>query len=65
MDTFFLQEFDLEIKDKKGVKNVGADLLSIIPNAPTETIPINENLPWYADIANYLATRQIPSNWSG
>jgi len=28
-----LQEFDLEIKDKKGVKNVMADYLSRIPNA--------------------------------
>jgi len=62
-----LQEFDLEIKDKKGVENVMADHLSRIPNAPTETIPINDNFPdehiftmckepWYTDIANYLAT---------
>ena len=60
-----LQEFDLEIKDKKGVENVVADHLSRIPNAPIETLPINENFPdehiftmckepWYADIANYL-----------
>jgi len=59
-----LQEFDLEIKDKKGVENVVVDHLSRIPNAPTEMIPINENFsdeyifmmcnePWYADIANY------------
>jgi len=40
-----LQEFDLEIKDKRGVKNVVADHLSRIPNAPVETIPINENFP--------------------
>ena len=40
-----LQEFDLEIKDKKGVENVVADHLSRIPNAPTETIPINDNFP--------------------
>ena len=75
MDTS-LQEFDLEIKDKKGVENVVADHLSRIPNAPIETIPINEDFhdehiftmckePWYADIANYLATGQTPSNWSG
>jgi len=71
-----LQEFDLEIKDKKGVENVVADHLSRIPNAPKEKIPINDDFPdehihimhgepWYADIANYLASGQIPSNWSG
>jgi len=62
-----LREFDLEIKDKKGIENVVVDHLLRIPNAPTETIPINENFPdehiftmckepWYADITNYLAT---------
>jgi len=70
-----LQEFNLEIKDKKGVENVVADHLSRIPNAPVEMIAINENFPdehifvmckepWYADIANYLATGQTPSSWS-
>jgi len=70
-----LQEFDLEIKDKKGVENVVADHLSRIPNAQVEIIPINEDFPdecifvmckepWHADIANYLATRQTPLNWS-
>ena len=68
-----LQEFDLEIKDKKGVENVVSDHLSRISNAPIETIPINENFPdehiftmckepWYVDIANYLATGRTPSN---
>ena len=66
----------MEIKDKKGVENVVADHLSRIPNAPKETIPINDNFPderiftmckesWYADIANYLATGRTPSDWSG
>ena len=52
-----------------------AEHLSRIPNAPVETILINENFPdehilmiykepWYADIANYLATGKIPSSWS-
>jgi len=70
-----LQEFDLEIKDKKGVENVVADHLSRIPNALVETILINENFldehifvmckePWYADITNYLPTRRAPSSWS-
>ena len=70
-----LQEFDLEIRDKKGVKNVVADHLSRIPNAPIEEEPINEDFPdehilaifkepWYADIVNYLATGQVPSEWT-
>ena len=70
-----LQEFDLEIKDKKGVKNIVVDHLSHIPNIPVETTPINEDFPdehilamcyepWNADIVNYFATGQIPSDWS-
>jgi len=70
-----LQEFDLEIKDKKGDENVKANHLSRILNALVDTIPINENFPdehilvmckepWYTDIANYLATGKTPSSWS-
>ena len=51
-----------------------ADHLSRIPNAPLIQAPINEDFsdehilaifkkPWYADIVNYLATRQIPAEW--
>jgi len=69
-----LQEFDLEIKDKKDIKNVVDDHLSKISNAPVEMVPTNENFPnehisvmckepWTADIANYLATGQTPSSW--
>ena len=71
----FLQEFDLEIKDKKGVKNVVVDHLSRIPNAPVEITPTNEEFPdkhilamchepWYVDIVSYLTIGQIPSEWS-
>jgi hypothetical protein len=77
-----LQEFNLEIRDKKRVENVVADHLSRLSSYETtiDESPINEffadeNLfcagtvsylgsPWYADIANYLATSQIPSHWS-
>ena len=69
-----LQEFDLSIKDKKGSDNVIADHLSRLPNAPS-SLPINENFPdeqllsisidpWYADIVNYLVTKETPSSWS-
>jgi len=62
-----LQEFDLEIRDKKGMKNIMANHLSRIPNAPIEEELINEDFPdehilaifkepLYADIFNYLST---------
>ncbi|GKB13548.1 reverse transcriptase domain-containing protein [Tanacetum coccineum] len=65
-----LQEFDIEIKDKKGTKNVFADHLSRIENDdssddsevddnfPGETLmEINtKNEPWFADFANYLVS---------
>ncbi|XP_070667595.1 uncharacterized protein [Malus domestica] len=64
-----LQEFDLEIKNKKGSENVVADHLSrlIIPTASEEdSLPLRESFPdeqlfavqfrtpWFADIVNYL-----------
>ncbi|XP_043818250.1 uncharacterized protein LOC122725277 [Manihot esculenta] len=68
-----LQEFDLEIRDKKGKENLVADHLSRIPSE-METFPINETFPdehlfvvqeeepWYADIVNYLATGDLPTD---
>ncbi|GKC55800.1 reverse transcriptase domain-containing protein [Tanacetum coccineum] len=69
-----LQEFDIEIKDRKGTENVAADHLSRIENEetsddsevddnfPGETLmEINtEDEPWFADFANYLASDIIP-----
>jgi len=70
-----LQEFDLEIWDKWGIENVVPDHLLWILNAPTIQAPINEDFPdehilailkepWYADIANYLATGHLPADWT-
>ncbi|XP_071741306.1 uncharacterized protein [Rutidosis leptorrhynchoides] len=71
-----LQEFDLEIRDKKGIENVVADHLSRIPPPPFDpTKPIQENfpdeclfsvvqVPWFAHIVNYLVTNKIPEHWS-
>ena len=70
-----LQEFDLEIKDKKGCDNVIADHLSIVErsideeekvivtkNFPDEQLfKVSFQLPWYADIVNYLACGVVPS----
>ncbi|GKA19825.1 reverse transcriptase domain-containing protein [Tanacetum coccineum] len=69
-----LQEFDIEIKDKKGIENVVDDHLSRIDNNessddnevdgnfPRETLmEINtKNEPWLADFVNYLVGDIIP-----
>jgi Integrase zinc binding domain len=69
-----LQEFDLEIKDKKGTENLVADHLSRLQLDSTEgELPIDDSfvveqlysvestlVPWYANLANYLACRVIP-----
>ena len=52
-----------------------ADHLSRILNAPIIQAPINEDFPyehilaifkesWYVDIVNYLATGQLPADWT-
>ncbi|KAL6324691.1 hypothetical protein AAG906_015274 [Vitis piasezkii] len=63
------------IKDKKGVENVVADHLSRLAIAhnshslpinddfPEESLMLIEVAPWYAHIANYLVTKEVPSEW--
>jgi hypothetical protein len=73
-----LQEFDLEIKDKKGSKNLVADHLSrlvnnevtqqekeVLEEFPDEKLLMVQERPWFADMANYKATGLIPEdfNW--
>ncbi|RVW18542.1 Retrovirus-related Pol polyprotein from transposon opus [Vitis vinifera] len=70
-----LQEFDLQIRDKKGVENVVAGHLSRLAIAhnshvlhinddfPEESLMLLEKAPWYAHIANYLVTGEVPSEW--
>ena len=67
--VLLLQEFDIEIKDKKGSDNVIADHLSKIESIVEgkrrleidESFPdehlfqVKTQLPWYADLVNYLA----------
>ena len=76
--VLLLHEFDLEIKDKKGSDNVTADHLSRVGRnkAEEKEIGVTENfpdeqlfqlsfqLPWYADIVNYLACGVVPSEFS-
>ena len=69
-----LQEFDLEIKDRTGKENTAAYHLSRLLAADSGLV--NENfpdegilavqckqLPWYANIANYLVAGVIPEDW--
>ncbi|PKA47724.1 RNA-directed DNA polymerase like [Apostasia shenzhenica] len=73
-----LQEFDCEIRDRKGSTNLVADHLSrittddhkenqnteILEQFPDEHLFLIDSSPWYADIVNYLVTREIPSHWT-
>ncbi|KAM2016475.1 hypothetical protein ACFX16_046884 [Malus domestica] len=70
-----LQEFDIEIRDKKGCENVVADHLSRMVREE-EPIPISETFldeqlmsikvstPWYADLVNFLVSKRIPSTFT-
>ena len=67
-----LQEFYLEIKDKKGVENYVADHLSRMQFKDAQDLPINDFLrddtllkitdsnPWYANIVNFMLVGHVP-----
>ena len=72
--VLLLQEFNLEIRDKKGTENLIADHLSRLelPDHALE-LPIQENFPdeqlfsfkslstpWFADYVNFLASKVMP-----
>ena len=74
-----LQEFDLEVRDKKGTENLVADHLSrlvnhevtqhekeVLEEFPDEQFMRIQERPWYADLTNFKATRFIPEdlNWN-
>ena len=72
--VLLLQEFNLQIRDKKGVENVVVDHLSRLTIAhnthnppindefPEESLLLVENTPWYAHISNYLAIGELPTD---
>ncbi|XP_070029436.1 uncharacterized protein [Nicotiana sylvestris] len=77
--VLLVQEFDLEIRDRKGTKNQVADHLSrlegaenvvevedILETFPDEQLLVTnlEEAPWYADFANYLACGIVPYDLS-
>jgi len=66
-----LQEFNITMLDRPGKQNTVADFLSRIQNtkedSPVEDkfpdeylFAVTTKTPWYADIANYLVTGQLP-----
>ncbi|CAM8908137.1 unnamed protein product [Rhodiola kirilowii] len=70
-----LQEFDVEIRDKKGIENTVADHLSRIVREEeeghiTESFPdehlyaISTKVPWYAQIVNYLVGGTFPPSFT-
>ena len=74
--VLLLQEFNIQIRDKKGVENVVADHLSrltiahnthnppIFDECPKESLLIVSIAPWYAHIANFLVTGELPVEWT-
>ena len=72
-----MQEFDLEIKDKKGTKNLVVDHISRL-KGPRDEVHVNDNfpdeqllviedtepIPWFADYVNYLVAKVIPPDFS-
>ena len=73
--VLLLQEFNLQIRDKKGVENVVANHLSrltiahnthnppIFDEFPEESLLTVNIAPWYAHIANFLVTGELPVEW--
>ena len=75
--VLLLQEFDVEIKDKKGTENLVADHLSRLEGT-RDDVPVNDEFPdekllaieekkavlWFADIVNYLAAKVIPPEFN-
>ncbi|CAM8913785.1 unnamed protein product [Rhodiola kirilowii] len=74
--VLLLQEFNIEIKDKKGVENVVADHLSRMEHYDTKwfstpirdsflgeyLLSVNDDAPWYADYVNYLTCNILPND---
>ena len=75
--VLLLQEFDVEIKDKKGTENLVADHLSRLEGA-RDDVPVNDEfpdeklfaiedkkaVPWFTDYVNYLVAKVIPPEFN-
>ena len=77
--VLLLQEFDFEVRDRKGTENQVDDNLSrleddamrelgdktnIDDTFPDELAASQDLIPWFADFMNYLASDIIPSDLS-
>ena len=75
--VLLLQDFDVEIKDKKGTENLVADHLSELEGA-RDDVPVNDEfpdekllsiedkraVPWFADYVNYLVAKVVPPEFN-
>ena len=75
--VLLLQEFDVEIKDKKVTENLVADHLSRLEGA-RDDFPVNDEfpdeklfsiedkrvVPWFADFVNYLVAKVVPPEFN-
>jgi hypothetical protein len=71
-----LQEFNIEIRDKKNSNNIVADhLFRLVAETSMNRLLLNESfhdeqllvvsqLPWYIDIVSYIVSGQFPKNWT-
>ena len=72
--VLLLQEFDLEIKDKKGSENSVVDHLSRLHTTSSgeicdafpdeQLLTVVTKVPWLAHIVNYLVTKSVPEYWN-
>ena len=72
--VLLLQEFDLEIRDKKGSENSVADHLSRFHVSgmgdisdsflDEHLLAVSSHAPWFAHIVNFLVTGLIPEQWN-
>ena len=75
--VLLLQEFDIEIKDKKGTENLVADHLSRLEGARDDVLVNDEfpdeklfaiedkrAVPWFADYVNYFVAKVIPPEFN-
>ena len=75
--VLLMQEFDVEIKDKKGTENLVADHLSRLEGASDE-VQVNDDfpdehllaiedkraVPWFSNYVNYLVAKVVPPEFN-